>query len=143
MVKSEAPACTVVLSTCRCEDESWELSTQDCLQNRDRDWVYRCTLPPFPASSQHENDRQALPTVLGGMGGTWWTRFAFSPVPLPTGKSWSNKGRGRSGQVAEGSREISPSLWAEAEWWKAGEAPKCLPPPTLPNFVMTGGTPVG
>ena len=45
--------------------------------------------------------------------------------------------------MAEGGRKISPSPWAEAEWWKAGEAPKCLPSPALPNFVMTGDTPVG
>ena len=44
--------------------------------------------------------------------------------------------------MAEGGREISPSLWAEAEWWKAGEAPKCLPPPAQPNYVMTRDTPI-
>ena len=83
----------VVLSTCRCGGESWELSTQNHLQNRDRAWVYRLhSVPPFPAGSQRENSGHALPTILGGMGGTWWTHFAFSPVPLPTGKSGSNKG---------------------------------------------------
>ena len=44
--------------------------------------------------------------------------------------------------MAEEGREVSPSLRAEAEWWKAGEAPKCLPPPAQPNHVMTGDTPI-